>query len=129
MVHQLFKAKATAALPSGGRVEATFARQTDARSEYGDQLPYNPALGDVPDLFLSLTSHTLDVAYLTPSTGPWSATTGVSLQTQANIRQYEFLIPNFRNYGAGAFVLGKHRGERLTLEAGLRYDYRWLRPS
>ena len=127
VVHQLFKAKAMAALPSGGRVEATFARQTDARSEYGDQLPYNPALGDVPDLFLSLTSHTLDVAYLTPSPGPWSATTGVSLQTQANIRQYEFLIPNFRNYGAGAFVLGKHRGERLTLEAGLRYDYRWLR--
>ena len=127
VVHQLLKAKATAALPSGGRVEAVFARQTDARSEYGDQLPYNPALGDVPDLFLSLTSHTLDVAYLTPSAGPWSATTGVNLQTQANIRQYEYLIPNFRNYGAGAFVLGKHRGKRLTLEAGLRYDYRWLR--
>ena len=127
VVHQLFKARATAALPGGGRVEAVFARQTDARSEYGDQLPYNPALGDVPDLFLSLTSHTLDVAYLTPATGPWSATAGVNLQTQANIRQYEYLIPNFRNYGAGAFVLGKHRGERLTLEAGLRYDYRWLR--
>ena len=127
VVHQLLKARATAALPGGGRVEATFARQTDARSEYGDQLPYNPALGDVPDLFLSLTSHTLDVAYLTPATGPWSLTTGVNLQTQANIRQYEYLIPNFRNYGAGAYALGKHRGERLTLEAGLRYDYRWLR--
>jgi len=127
VVHQLFKAKATAALPSGGRLEATYARQTDARSEYGSQLPYNPALGDVPDLFLSLTSHTLDVAYHAPNAGPWSLTTGVSGQTQANIRQYQYLIPNFRNYGAGAFVLGKHRGERLTLEGGLRYDYRWLR--
>ena len=127
VVHQLFKAKATAALAGGGRVEATYARQTDARSEYGDQLPYNPALGDVPDLFLSLTSHTLDVAYLTPGAGPWSATAGLSGVTQANIREYQFLIPNFRNYGAGAFVLGKHRGERLTLEGGLRYDYRWLR--
>jgi len=127
VVHQLFKAKATAALPNGGQVQATYARQTDARSEYGDQLPYNPALGDVPDLFLSLTSHTLDVAYLTPGTGPWSATTGLSGVTQANIREYQFLIPNFRNYGAGAYLLGKHRGERLTLEGGLRYDYRWLR--
>ena len=127
VVHQLFKAKAAAALPGGGQVQATYARQTDARSEYGSQLPYNPALGDVPDLFLSLTSHTLDLAYLTPSAGPWSATVGLSGQTQANIRQYQFLIPNFRNYGAGAYVLGKHRGERLTLEAGLRYDYRWLR--
>ncbi|NML64218.1 TonB-dependent receptor [Hymenobacter sp. RP-2-7] len=127
VVHQLFKAKATAALPGGGRVEATYARQTDARSEYGSQLPYNPALGDVPDLFLSLTSHTLDVAYLTPAAGVWSVTAGLSGQTQANIRQYQYLIPNFRNYGAGAFVLGKHRGERLTLEGGLRYDYRWLR--
>jgi len=127
VVHQLFKAKATVALPADSRVEATFARQTDARSEYGDQLPFNPALGDVPDLFLSLTTHTLDVAYLTSAARPWSVTTGVSGMTQANIREYQFLIPNFRNYGAGAYVLGKHRGERLTLEGGLRYDYRWLR--
>ncbi|MEJ7665942.1 MAG: hypothetical protein WKG07_43700 [Hymenobacter sp.] len=101
VVHQLFKAKATAALPGGGQVQATYARQTDACSEYGSQLPYNPALGDVPDLFLSLTSHTLDLAYLTPSTGPWSATAGLSGVTQANIREYQFLIPNFRNYGRG----------------------------
>ncbi|WP_223648366.1 TonB-dependent receptor [Hymenobacter psoromatis] len=127
VVHQLFKTKATATLPGGGQVQATYARQTDARSEYGDQLPYNPALGDVPDLFLSLTSHTLDLAYLTPTTGPCSATAGFQGVTQANIREYQFLIPNFRNYGAGAYVLGKHRGERLTLEGGLRYDYRWLR--
>jgi iron complex outermembrane receptor protein len=127
VVHQLFKAKATVALPSGDRVEAIFARQTDARSEYGSQLPYNPALGDVPDLFLSLTSHTLDMAYVTEAARPWSATAGLSGSTQANIREYQYLIPNFRNYGAGAYVLGKHRGERLTLEGGLRYDYRWLR--
>jgi iron complex outermembrane receptor protein len=131
VVHQLLKAKATVDLGSAGehgRVEAVFARQTDARSEYGDQLPYNPVLGDVPDLFLSLTTHTLDLAYVTPSArGPWSATVGVAGSTQANIRQYEFLIPNFRNYGSGVYALGKHRGERLTLEAGLRYDYRWLR--
>ena len=127
VVHQLFKAKTTVALPGENRVEATFARQTDARSEYGSQLPYNPALGDVPDLFLSLTTHTLDVAYVTAAARPWSLTTGVSGLTQANIRQYQYLIPNFRNYGAGAYVLGKHRGERLTLEGGLRYDYRWLR--
>jgi iron complex outermembrane receptor protein len=127
VVHQLFKAKATVALPSGDRIEVLFARQTDARSEYGSQLPYNPALGDVPDLFLSLTSHTLDVAYVTEAARPWSATAGLSGSTQANIREYQYLIPNFRNYGAGAYVLGKHRGERLTLEGGLRYDYRWLR--
>jgi iron complex outermembrane receptor protein len=127
VVHQLFKAKTTVALPGDNRVEATFARQTDARSEYGSQLPYNPALGDVPDLFLSLTTHTLDVAYVTSAAQPWSLTTGVSGMTQANIRKYQYLIPNFRNYGAGAYVLGKHRGERLTLEGGLRYDYRWLR--
>jgi iron complex outermembrane receptor protein len=127
VVHQLFKAKATVALGSGDRVEAIFARQTDARSEYGSQLPYNPALGDVPDLFLSLTSHTLDVAYVTDAARPWSATAGLSGSTQANIREYQYLIPNFRNYGGGAYVLGKHRGERLTLEGGLRYDYRWLR--
>ena len=127
VVHELLKVRAHAELPRAGAVEATFARQTDARSEYGDQLPYNPALGNVPDLFLSLTTHTLDLAWTTPKSPAWSATVGVAGSTQANVRAYEFLIPNFRNYGAGVYALGKHTGERLTLEAGLRYDYRWLR--
>ena len=127
VVHELLKVQARADLARAGRLEATFARQTDARSEYGDQIPYNPALGDVPDLFLSLTTHTLDLAWTTPKAPAWSATVGAAGSTQANVRQYEFLIPNFRNYGAGVYALGKHTGERLTLEAGLRYDYRWLR--
>ena len=127
VVHELLKVRAHADLLRAGTVEATFARQTDARSEYGDQLPFNPVLGDVPDLYLSLTTHTLDLAWTTPKGPRWSATVGMAGSTQANVRAYEFLIPNFRNYGAGLYALGKHTGERLTLEAGLRYDYRWLR--
>ena len=127
VVHELLKVRAHADLSRAGTVEATFARQTDARSEYGDQLPFNPVLGDVPDLYLSLTTHTLDLAWTTPKNPAWSATVGVAGSTQANVRAYQFLIPNFRNYGAGVYALGKHTGQRLTLEAGLRYDYRWLR--
>lgn len=126
VVHELLKVRAHADLARAGTVEGTFARQTDARSEYGDQLPFNPALGNVPDLFLSLTTHTLDLAWTTPKAPAWSATVGVAGSTQANVRAYEFLIPNFRNYGAGVYALGKHTGERFILEAGLRYDYRWL---
>ncbi|MGH2648936.1 MAG: TonB-dependent receptor domain-containing protein, partial [Ginsengibacter sp.] len=37
------------------------------------------------------------------------------------------LVPNFRNYGAGAFAIEKYNINKLTLEGGLRYDYRWLR--
>ena len=37
------------------------------------------------------------------------------------------MIPNFRNYGGGVFAIERYAAGKLTLEAGLRYDYRWLR--
>ena len=126
VVHDLLKARAYADLRGGGRVEAIFARQTDLRKEYG-ALPFNPANADAPDLDLNLISHTLDLIWTAPKRGAWSGSAGFNGATQGNVRNYAFIIPNFRNYAGGAFAIARYRRPRTTLEAGLRYDYRWLR--
>jgi len=122
--HDLFKGSAFIVFNNESRLDAIVARQQNERSEYD----YVPLSGRVnPELYLKLVSHTLDLIYKQKAHGKYSATVGFNGITQGNVRKYEMLIPNFRNYGGGLFYIGKLSWERLTLEGGLRYDYRWLR--
>jgi iron complex outermembrane recepter protein len=122
--HDLIKANAYKVFRNQSRIDAVFARQENVRSEY-DYVPLNGSQN--PELYLRLISHTVDAVYKMKSVRRYSASTGINGITQGNVREYEVLIPNFRNYGAGAFYIGQWSNDRLTLEGGARYDYRWLR--
>ncbi|HSZ71837.1 MAG TPA: TonB-dependent receptor, partial [Cytophagaceae bacterium] len=122
--HDLFKTNVFLKLSKHHRVDVIFARQQNVRSEY-DYVPLNGRLN--PELYLSLVSHTLDVIYKHPKVKNISGSIGFNGITQANVRAYEMLIPNFRNYGGGLFAIEKWSKAKWTLEAGIRYDYRWLR--
>ncbi|WP_420148467.1 TonB-dependent receptor [Spirosoma sp.] len=127
--HDLFKARAYLSTKKGGTLTATFARQQNTRREY-DYVSFSGALN--PELYLKLVTHTLDLVWEHSAVknkrgGVWSGSAGFNGITQGNVRQYLFLIPNFRNYGAGLFAIERYAVNRWTLEAGLRYDYRWLR--
>jgi len=123
VVHDLFKASAYYVF-NNSRVDIIFARQQNVRSEYD----YIPLTGNLnPELHLRLTTHTVDVVYKHKAFKNYSGSVGVSGITQGNVRRYQLLIPNFRNYGGGIFYIGRWTNDRLTIEAGLRYDYRWLR--
>lgn len=122
--HDLFKGSIFRIFKNESRIDAVFARQEDVRSEY-DYVPLTGRLN--PELYLKLVSHTLDLIYKHKAFNRYSGTVGFNGLTQGNVRQYEMLIPNFRNYGGGLFYIGKWTSDRLTLEAGARYDYRWLR--
>lgn len=122
--HELFKANAFFIFNNDSRLDVVFARQQNERSEY-DYVPLSGALN--PELYLRLVSHTADVLYKHKAIRHFTGTVGVNGITQGNVREYQMLIPNFRNYGAGLFYMGKWTNDRLTLEAGARYDYRWLR--
>ncbi len=127
--HDLLKIRAYYHTTKGGTVTATFARQQNTRLEY--DYCRSVELTN-PELSLKLVTHTADLVWehrdlKTPGGGQWSGSVGFNGITQGNVRQYLFLIPNFRSYGAGPF---RHRTlcQRAdNLEAGLRYDYRWLR--
>ena len=127
--HDMLKVRTYYRAPQGGTITATFARQQNTRREY-DFVSFSGLLN--PELFLKLTTQTADLVWehrnvKTSGGRQWSGSAGVSGITQGNVRQYLFLIPNFRNYGGGAFAIERYAAGKLTLEAGLRYDYRWLR--
>ncbi len=122
--HDLFKANVYVNFSNTSRLDVIFARQQNERSEY-DYVPLNGNLN--PELYLRLITHTVDAVYKQKEHGNFSAVMGFNGMTQGNVREYEMLIPNFRNYSGGLFYIGKWTRDRLTLEAGARYDYKWLR--
>ena len=127
--HGLLKLRAYYKTGRGGTITATFARQQNTRREY-DLQSFSRATD--PELYLRLTTHTADLVWEHQSLknrrgGVWSGSAGGSGITQGNVREFLFLIPNFRSYGAGGFAVERYAIGRWTLEGGLRYDYRWLR--
>ncbi len=126
--HDLLKLRAFVRTKRG-TLTTTLARQQNNRQEF-DYISFSGALN--PELYLQLITHTTDLIWEpTPKTdkkgGIFSGSVGLSGITQGNVRKYLFLIPNYRNYGIGAFAIERYARDRWTYEAGLRADYRWLR--
>ncbi|GAB3496771.1 TonB-dependent receptor [Spirosoma knui] len=127
--HDLLKVKAFVRSDRWGTLTATVAQQQNVRQEY-DRQSFS-RLTD-PELYLKLVTQTADLVWAhrpirMVNGGQISGTAGINGITQGNVRRYLFLIPNYRNYGAGLFAIERYARDRWTLEGGLRYDYRWLR--
>lgn len=131
--HQLLKGDAFIKMGKWGRLDGIFARQVDLRKEYDADISFNDSLAraNPPDLDFQLTTHTADLIWQHPAIAKKIVgSLGLNFITQGNVQQgtgYQELIPNFRNYGGGIFLIEKTELKKLTLEAGVRYDYRWLR--
>lgn len=129
--HQLFKANGYLKLPSFGKIEITYASQTDIRKEYSPDLSFNDSIAklNLPELSFKIISNTVDLSWHNPSPKAFSTSIGVNFITQGNVyngTDYFSVIPNFRNYGAGAFAIEKWTKDNLTIEGGIRYDWLWL---
>lgn len=130
IAHILFKANAWYKFKNGSRLEAVFARQGNRRDEYDIDLPYStdPNILKMPQISFKIKTHTLDLNYDWPNKNNFSGSVGISGSTQGNVfNGIRYLVPNFRNYTGGAYAIERYTKSKLTLEAGLRYDYRWLR--
>jgi iron complex outermembrane receptor protein len=130
--HKTFKAKGFYNFKKAGKVTYTYAWQQNKRAEYGEDISYNQAIVDanIPDAYFELITNTSELIYEHKAIGNISGSIGSSFITQGNVYQgldYRALIPNYRNYGGGAFILEKWNKRKLTIEAGARYDYKWMR--
>jgi iron complex outermembrane receptor protein len=129
--HNLFKVKTFWRPTTGGPLTLTLARQYNYRAEYDIALRTNT----VQQRF-RLTTYTGEVLWEHPRLGKhWSGSLGANgfvqenLSTGTTLRQpftRQVLIPNFRQWSGGVFLI-----ERLTLprwewELGLRFDARHL---
>lgn len=127
--HDLLKLRAYVRSERWGTLTATVARQQNVRREY-DLLSFSRSAN--PELYLQLVSQTADLVWehapiKLANGGRLSGSAGFNGITQGNVRRFLFLIPNYRNYGAGLFAIERYAIDRWTVEGGLRYDYRWLR--
>jgi len=128
--HQLLKIASFYKIKNAGKIEAVYAYQKNKRDEYDIDLPYSsdPETLKLPQVSFQIKTHTLDLVYHPEVKNNFTATYGVSGSTQGNVfKGIRYLVPNFRNYGGGAFAIERYTKKKLSVEAGVRYDYRWLR--
>ncbi|WP_259067887.1 TonB-dependent receptor [Mucilaginibacter sp. X4EP1] len=106
------------------KVDIQYAYQQNTRKEY-EELSFSPSLD--PALYLQIHTSTIDVNWEHKDGSGFSGSEGLSGMNQGNIRMYEYLIPNYVDYDGGAYAIERYKHNKLLLEAGVRYDYRWLR--
>ncbi|WP_162054076.1 TonB-dependent receptor [Pontibacter pamirensis] len=120
--HDLLKAKAYLQTGEAGRLEFVYGLQRNRREEYD---VHGPATGN-PALYLNLNTHTTEAIWEHRPLGNFTGSVGVSTIYQQNTYKYSDFLPYYTGITAGAFVIEKWRKDRLQLEAGLRYDYKYL---
>jgi len=128
--HDLLKATAFYRFKNSGRLEVQFASQKNKRDEYDIDIPYSsdPGVLSRPQISFKIRTQTLDLLYHQKAGNHFSGLFGITGETQGNVfNGIRYLVPNFRNYQGGAFAIEKFTKNKWLLEAGLRYDYRWLR--
>jgi iron complex outermembrane recepter protein len=129
--HQLVKGTATYKFANGATIDAIIARQRDLRNEYDAEpliVTTNPAARTRPQLSFELTTHSWELVFTQPSKKGWSGSLGTNGTSSGNVfRGARYLIPNYRDYNAGLYAIQCYHHGRWNYEAGLRYDYRWLR--
>ncbi|WP_258103469.1 TonB-dependent receptor [Marinoscillum sp. MHG1-6] len=121
--HQIFQAEGGYRL-GGHLLNARYAYQVNHRQEYdlrkGTSSP-------TPNIDLQLASQSLDLDWVHPRIGRLNGQAGLQWQYQDNdnipgTRTAQF-IPNYNYQRLGVFAIESWERDRMTIEAGLRYDY------
>jgi iron complex outermembrane receptor protein len=122
--HETAKFKGFYNISDSSKIDVQYAYQRNTRKEY-EELSFSPSLD--PALYLQIHTSTVDVNWDHKDGSGFSGSEGLSGMNQGNIRMYEYLIPNYIDYDGGAYAIERYKHNKLLLEAGVRYDYRWLR--
>lgn len=112
-----------------GTLLLTVAYQNDLRSEYDADAPLNDSLAALnhPSLYFEIGTLTIDGSWEQHPTKYRNGKLGFNLMNQQNITKYASFIPNFKNYSGGVFAIQQFTLSRWMFEAGLRYDYKWMK--
>jgi len=108
-----------------GRLDLSYAFQLNRRREFDLHGPRSQR--NEPAFGLDLYTHSLDASYGVDH-GDGLLRVGVSGMRQGNISVgTAYLIPQYRLYTGGAWLRHEHYFGPVTLDAGVRWDYRWQR--
>lgn len=126
IAHDLITLRSHYDFATRDRLEVQLGYQRNARQEFDAHRRFGDPT-DAPAFALTLTTQTLDAKLRTAPRGAFFGVLGVSGMNQAN-RNTEsgYLIPNFRALTGGSFARGTWVQGPWTVEAGARFDVRWL---
>lgn len=127
VTHDLVTLKGHHRLAGGDEIEAQYGFQRNHRQEYdAHRIAGRDPLAR-PAFDLTLLTHTLEAKLRLRPRGSLFGVVGLSGMNQANTNASAgYLIPNFRALTGGAFARGTWVRGDWTVEAGTRFDYRWM---
>ncbi len=129
-VHYTGKLKMVYDVDDDSRLLLQYAIQNNRRQEYDRDKPLNDSLAALnnPEFLFDLTTQTVDAVYEFNSKGV-EISGGLSGMYQSNYWQGRYFIPNFNAQNLGVFAIGEYTFKKVKLEAGIRYDVRFLEIS
>ncbi len=129
IAHDLVKLSGEKQLTKNAQLTWQYAFQANQRKEYDRRRGNN---FNKPSISLDIYTHTLDLALEQTLQQKWIGEYGISSTYQRNKNNAgtnaSFLIPDYKNYGAGLFAIQRYVQQHWELEAGIRYDWRTLNP-
>lgn len=125
--HHLLSAESSVYIDGVGALDVHYGLQQNNRKEFDAHGRFGRELTK-PAFDLTLTTQTLDVRLQHESFSGVEGKAGIQLKRQGNVRHSTgFLIPDFRSYTAGFYILESKQFGPFRLEAGGRIDYLWNR--
>jgi iron complex outermembrane receptor protein len=104
-----------------GKLGLNIGYQKNIRREFS-----HPEYPSVPGLFLDLRSFTYDIKYSLPAFMGWETSFGLNGMYQVNSNKgTEFIIPDYRLFDIGPFVLFTRSFNKLDISGGIRFDSRF----
>lgn len=127
--HHLIKSKTFYHSDKLGHFTFTAAYQNNIRSEYDSHVSLDDSIAalNLPSLYFEIGTITSNLDWEHHKWHNFTGTFGVSGMNQQNITQYSTFIPNFKNYAGGVYGMEKYQYANWIFEAGLRYDYKWMK--
>jgi iron complex outermembrane receptor protein len=129
ITHNLLSLKARSEVGNLGRLEMQYGWQLNHRQEFDAHAPFSSKPPAFPTFDLTLTTYTAEVTFQHQPVKNFFGKIGVSGMRQGNVLQTSrsLLIPNFRAYSGGVFVIESWVHGPWTVDLGGRYDYRWFK--
>ncbi len=127
--HDLFRYQGKYQISNVGRIEVQAGWQQNRRKEFDAHRRFSndPEALQRPAFDLELTTWSADLKFRhDPVFNSLTGTVGISGMKQGNARQSTgSLIPNFKSYSAGVFVIENWSNGIVTAETGARFDIHW----
>lgn len=129
--HNLLKFNNSYYFHNLGKLSLIYALQYNSRKEFDAHRPRTDSLAALnkPEVNFQLSTQTGELIFEHNAVRSISGSVGLSGMRQVNIFDplTRRLIPNFRSYNGGVFIIERIVKEKFELEAGFRYDYKWVK--